>query len=84
MNWREKRDRMQITFVTHGHWRVDIYSPYPRRVIKSCITTDSMSVDDFKAEEWEKYGRHNVRKMGTETLWDEAQRKSRTNKQTAR
>ena len=75
MNWRDKRDRMQITFVSHGHWRVDIFSPYPRRVIKSCITTDSMSVDDYKAEEWEKDGRFNRRKSGTESLWNEVQYK---------
>jgi hypothetical protein len=34
-----------------------------------------MSVDDYKAEEWEKDGRFNRRKSGTESLWNEVQYK---------
>ena len=78
MSWRNKRERLQITFVSHGHWRIDLWSPnYPRKIIKSCVTTDSQAVDDFKAEDYEKWGRYNVRKMGTEALWNEVQRKNR-------
>lgn len=78
MNWKTKRDRMQLTFLSNGHWRVVIYSPDFKRVIKSCVTTDSMAVDDFKAEEWERDGRFIRRKSGTESLWAEVQSKCRT------
>tara|TARA_R100001510_G_C7598790_1_gene166072 strand:- start:440 stop:712 length:273 start_codon:yes stop_codon:yes gene_type:complete len=90
MSWRSKRNRMLLTKVGYGHWRVSILSapPVNQKVIKSCVTTNSTAVDDFMSDESEYEGRYLRVKSGTEELWGEVQRKhqlyrklSNTNKQ---
>ena len=81
---------MMVTKEGYGHWRVIILSASPinQKVIKSCLTTNSMAVDDFMSDESERDGRYLRVKSGTEELWAEVQRKyqldrklSNTNKQ---
>mgnify|MGYP003114023110 CR=1 FL=1 len=87
-NWREQRRRMMVTKEGYGHWRVIILSASPsisikgngqrvynEKVIKSCLTTNSMAVDDFMSDESERDGRYLRVKSGTEELWAEVQRK---------
>mgnify|MGYP003124498288 CR=1 FL=1 len=76
-NWREQRRRMMVTKEGYGHWRVSILSASPinQKVIKSCLTTNSMAVDDFMSDESERDGRYLLIKSGTEELWAEVQRK---------
>lgn len=76
-NWREQRRRMMVTKEGYGHWRVSILSSSPinQKVIKSCLTTNSMAVDDFMSDESERDGRYLLIKSGTEELWAEVQRK---------
>ena len=76
-NWREQRRRMMVTKEGYGHWRVIILSASPinQKVIKSCLTTNSMAVDDFMSDESERDGRYLLIKSGTEELWAEVQRK---------
>ena len=87
-NWREQRRRMMVTKEGYGHWRVSILSASPsisikgngqrvynEKVIKSCLTTNSMAVDDFMSDESEYDGRYLRIKSGTEELWAEVQRK---------
>lgn len=87
-NWREQRRRMVLTKEGYGHWRVSILSASPsisikgngqrvynEKVIKSCLTTNSMAVDDFMSDESEYDGRYLRIKSGTEELWAEVQRK---------
>ena len=76
-NWREQRRRMLLTKEGYGHWRVSILSASPvnQKVIKSCLTTNSMAVDDFMSVDTEYDGRYLRIKSGTEELWAEVQRK---------
>jgi len=76
-NWREKRRRMVITKESYGHWRVSTLSSSPvnQKVIKSCLTTNSMAIDDFMSDDTEYDGRYLRIKSGTEELWAEVQRK---------
>lgn len=77
-----------LTKEGYGHWRVSILSASPsisikgngqrvynEKVIKSCLTTNSMAVDDFMSDESEYDGRYLRIKSGTEELWAEVQRK---------
>ena len=76
-NWREQRRRMVVTKEGYGHWRVIILSASPinQKVIKSCLTTNSMAVDDFMSDDTEYDGKYLRIKSGTEELWAEVQRK---------
>ena len=76
-NWREQRRRMVLTKESYGHWRVSILSSSPvnQKVIKSCLTTNSMAIDDFMSDDTEYDGRYLRIKSGTEELWAEVQRK---------
>jgi len=77
-NWREKRRRMVLKKEGYGHWRVSILSASPvnQKVIKSCLTTNSMAVDDFMSDDFDfDFDRLEIRiKSGTEELWAEVQR----------
>jgi len=75
-NWREKRRRMVLTKESYGHWRISILSASPinQKVIKSCLTTNSMAVDDFMSGDTECMHELKI-KSGTEELWAEVQRK---------
>ena len=68
---------MVVTKEGYGHWRVIILSASPinQKVIKSCLTTNSMAVDDFMSDESEYDGKYLRIKSGTEELWAEVQRK---------
>ena len=87
-NWREQRRRMMVTKEGYGHWRVIILSASPsisikgngqrvynEKVIKSCLTTNAMAVDDFMSDDTEYDGKYLRIKSGTEELWAEVQRK---------
>jgi len=79
---------MVLTKEGYGHWRISILSSSPsisikgngqrvynQKVIKSCLTTNSMAVDDFMSDDSEYDGRYLRIKSGTEELWGEVQRK---------
>jgi hypothetical protein len=76
-NWKEQRRRMVLTKEGYGHWRISILSASPvnQKVIKSCLTTNAMAIDDFMSEDTEYDGRYLRIKSGTEELWAEVQRK---------
>ena len=77
-----------LTKEGYGHWRVSILSSSPsisikgngqrvynEKVIKSCLTTNAMAVDDFMSDDTEYDGKYLRIKSGTEELWAEVQRK---------
>jgi len=68
---------MVLTKEGYGHWRISILSASPvnQKVIKSCLTTNAMAIDDFMSEDTEYDGRYLRIKSGTEELWAEVQRK---------
>lgn len=62
----QNNDRnIRIEFAGYGHW--DVSADYRGKRVK-IRTTDSMAIDDFKSDPYEKDGRENRRKRGYTTL----------------